>query len=781
MKQVFVDNRGGFVDLVPPPEPGPGELLVRVHYSCISIGTETAAFAQPGPAESGASEGADPAAPAGGLSHSCLMAARAAFQPAKCLRLGLKALRNPQKAFHVGGLLLQGRRLPQALAEYGAAAARPSALAGGAPHECWRPGHQVGYSAAGVVLQTGPATTRFAPGDLVACTGAGQANHAEYICVPENLTVAVPGGLPLREACTAALGAIAMQGVRRADLRFGETAVVLGLGLLGQLSLQMLRHSGVAAFGFDPDSARVERATAGGLAAGTADPAALERLVNSATGGQGADATIITAAAKSSSICQQAMELTRRKGRVVVVGDVGLHLQRAPFYAKEIDFLISCSYGPGRYDPEYEERGLDYPYAYVRWTENRNLGCYLRALADKQFDVRPLLDIEAPLAEVETVYARLVGTEPRPLGAIIRYPAAEAAPAPDRMDSGANPASAAPAVGAAKSGYALVGTGAFALSVLEPQFRKYPDCLTLRAVVGTRASHLRQVAHELGGVAACASLTELFEREKISTVCIATRHDKHAGQVVQALKQGCDVFCEKPLALDWDQLEQVAQAVQTSDRRLLVGFNRRFSPSLALLKERLGNPAEPLVIHYRLNAGKLPVGSWASGPEGGGRNLGEACHIYDVFGFLAGATPVSITAQAVQARTGGGGENENFVATLRFADGSLATLTYTSLGDTAAGKERLELYSAGRMFVLEDYCRLLVTEGGRTELLWQSDVPDKGHAREIERWAECLTGGRPSPIGWAEIHQATAIALWVEDLLHGRLGSHCAVFGGADR
>jgi predicted dehydrogenase/threonine dehydrogenase-like Zn-dependent dehydrogenase len=630
-------------------------------------------------------------------------------------------------------------------------------------------GWNVGYSAAGEVLAVGEGIVDLAPGDRVACAGAGKANHADYVCVPRNLVSRVPDGCSIQAAATTTVGTIALQGVRRAAPQLGERICVLGLGLIGQLTVQMLRASGCRVLGLDLSEARVQRALATGLEIGASDEVAFRTMVRDLTGGQGADRTLITASTKSDSVINLAMEITRAKGTVVVVGDVGLNVDRAAFYRREIDLLMSTSYGPGRYDRGYEEQGLDYPFAHVRWTLNRNMQAYLQLIVDKRLDVDGLIDRIVPIDEAHAIYEELRhdGAEP-PLGVLLRY-LDERMPVLDSDDDarvtirGHRPSPK----GVAR--YALVGAGAFGLSMLVPQMAKRNDRFFLRGIVSrsgvqasnfARANQLEVLASDLGAVLA---------DPEFDLVVIATRHDQHADQVVQAIGASKHVFVEKPLALSWDQLDRVVHAYESAAQapQLLVGFNRRFSPAVQRLKECLAERRSPLIINYRLNGGYIPLDSWIQDEQGGGRNIGEACHMYDVFRTLAGAPVTSISASAITPGDLPYMRSDNFVATLSYADGSVCNLVYTALGPKVGlPKEHVEVFCDGEAYVIEDYRRLFRCSDSAT--LWQAAEADKGHFEQLCRFGDAIHEGTQGPIPFDEIIETSAVALHVEDLLFGR-------------
>ncbi|MGE3166283.1 MAG: bi-domain-containing oxidoreductase [Planctomycetota bacterium] len=627
-------------------------------------------------------------------------------------------------------------------------------------------GWNVGYSLAGTVVEVAPEVTDLAPGDRVACAGANYAHHAEYVCVPRNLLCRVPVGCTVRDAATATVGAIALQGVRRAGAQLGEVVCVLGLGLIGQITVQLLHASGCRVLGMDLDPKRVDRALALGLAAGATDAEQLRRMTLDFTGGHGADRTLITAATRSNQVINQAMEVTRRRGTVVIVGDVGLAVERAEFYRKEIDLLMSTSYGPGRYDAHYEEDGADYPYAYVRWTLNRNMQAYLQLIAEERLRLEPLIDRVIMLEDAPAAYRELArGGDALPLGVLFRYPdeaGREEAAAPRIELRGHRPTPTGPAR------YALIGVGAFAQGMLVPQMERRRDRFFLRGVVSRDAARGGNFARERRLAVHATDLDSVLDDPEFDLMVIATRHREHAPQVARCLEAGKHVFVEKPLAVTWEQLALVEStyAALTTPPLLMVGFNRRFSPALQQLTTLLRERRTPLVIHYRLHGGYIPPDSWIQGPVGGGRNLGEACHMYDVFRSLVGTPVRSIQAEAIDPGSLPYLRSDNFSATLGYEDGSLATLTYTALGPKQGlAKERVEVFCDGEAYLVDDYKRLV--RGSDGAVLWQASDADKGHFEELSRFGDAIATGSSAPIPPAEIFETTAVALRIEDLLHG--------------
>lgn len=706
MKQVLIRQGVITVETVPEPRLEPGAVLISTTHSCISVGTE-------------------------------MSGVRASGTP-----LWKRALRQPEKVGNMIGLALsQGpaRAFDIACAKLGAY--QPS-----------------GYSAAGVVIAVGAGVVDLAPGDRVACAGNQCAFHAETICVPRNLTARIPDAVDGAAASTVALGAIALHGVRRLDPTIGETFVVLGLGLIGQIAQQILRANGCRVIGVDLNPARIEIARTLGLDA-TLDPDATSsaEAVARLTDGVGADGVLVAASADAPDLLAAAFRMCRKKGRVVLVGDVPIAIDRAEIYAKELEFRISTSYGPGRYDRRYEEEGADYPVDYVRWTENRNMEAYLRLLADGKVHVEPLIGAHFPIERAAEAYAALSGPE-RPLAAVLDYPPRVAGAHP-------RPAVARTPAQAGVIGLAVVGAGDFARAVHLPNIRALSDLCELRAVVARQPHHALDAARQFGAAEAMTDFDAMLSDDGIHAVIIATRHDSHAPFALAALKAGKHVFVEKPLALERDELAAI-ESFYADNRQapvLMTGFNRRFSPFIERQLEMLKGRTQPLLASYRVNAGLLPANHWTQGPQGGGRNRGEACHFYDLFTALADASVTQTTVAPVAATGARVRRDENFAASFAFADGSAANLVYTALGARETPKERMELFCEGRTFILDDY-RTLAVQGGAGKGL-SLRLQDKGHKSALCAFLEAALGRRDWPIPlWQQI-QATRMALEVERLL----------------
>jgi predicted dehydrogenase/threonine dehydrogenase-like Zn-dependent dehydrogenase len=629
-------------------------------------------------------------------------------------------------------------------------------------------GWNVGYSVAGEVVSVGEGVDGFAVGDAVSCCGAGIANHADYVMAPRNLVCRLPADCPMDLASTATVGSIALQGVRRAQPQLGEVVAVVGLGLLGMITVQLLKASGVRVIGIDLDPHRAERAVGLGAHATTTDPQEFLKLVRNATGGHGADQTIITAASKSNALVNMAMEATRRKGRVVIVGDIGLKAERATFYQKEIDLLMSTSYGPGRYDPDYELRGRDYPIGYVRWTMNRNMQAYLEAIAGKAIDIRALIDRVATIDQAGELYKELVDSKQAPLAVLFAYPD-DTRELPDPPDSPVIQLRGHRKPQEGRINFALVGAGGFGTAMLVPQMERRKDRYFLKAVVSRDAVRGGNFARSKNVELVASDLESVLARDDIHLVVLATRHNEHAGQVIRALEAGKHVFVEKPLALTFDELDAVKAAYEANGAKnlLMVGFNRRFSPAVQAVMKELEGRGAPVIINYRLNAGYLPMTHWTQGPEGGGRNIGEACHMYDLFRAMAGAPPVEISATAVDTADTAYARNDNFVATIRYGDGSVGTLVYTAMGPKEGmPKERIEIICNGEAYIVDDFKSAVRCSDG--QVLWQGAV-DKGHFEELSRLGDAIATGGPAPIPFEELLETSAVAIHVEDLIFGRL------------
>jgi len=625
----------------------------------------------------------------------------------------------------------------------------------------------LGYCNCGRVLEVGEGVTEFATGDHVVSNGP----HAEVVCVPVNLCAKVPDGVSDEEAAFTVLSAIALQGIRLAAPTLGETFAVVGLGLIGLITAQLLRANGCRVIGIDIDSSRDEKARDCGVSTFVnsyqEDPVATAMTI---TNGRGVDGVLITASTKSNEPVSQAAKMCRKRGRIILVGVSGLELSRADFYEKELSFQVSCSYGPGRYDPEYEQKGQDYPIGFVRWTEQRNLEAVLDLIASGRLDARPLIGKTVALDKAPAVYEDLSG-EGSGLGILIAYPGAsnsDPASADSRCVHLSRPSETVSPAGNVSVGF--IGAGNFASSVLIPAFREAgAHMVTIASEKGVTAAH---AARKFGFESATADFEAVVSDPKVNTVVIATRHDAHARMVAAALRAGKHVFVEKPLALNEAQLEEVIRAYEEASAKgpihLMVGFNRRFAPHAVKIKSLLAGASEPKVFVMTVNAGAIPVSHWTQDPEvGGGRIIGEGCHFVDLLRFLAGSPITDVQARSVGGSPSDGIRDDKATITLSFADGSIGTIHYLANGDKGFPKERLEIFCGGRILVLDNFRRLIGYgwKGFRGEKLWRQD---KGHAAEAAAFVSAGEKGGSPPIPFEELVEVTRTTFEIARRVGGR-------------
>jgi predicted dehydrogenase/threonine dehydrogenase-like Zn-dependent dehydrogenase len=725
MKQVVQNFRTGelTVDELPPPALRRGGVLVRTAYSLISAGTE-----------------------------------RSTVETAKSSLIG-KARSRPDLVRQVLGTL----KREGLVSTYNKVKARLNQV------------KALGYSASGIVIEIGEGVTDLAPGDRVACAGAGYASHAEVIFVPRNLCATVPDSVPLESACYTTVGAIALHGVRQADVRLGETAAVIGLGLVGQLTVQLLKAAGCHVIGIDIDPAACELAKLSGADLVTSDPAAARSACDSLTAGRGADCILITAGTRSNEPIELASELARDRARVVAVGLVGLDIPRNVFYAKEIELRLSRSYGPGRYDPLYEENGVDYPIGYVRWTERRNMEAFLSLMADGKINPSVLTTHAFPIARADEAYDLILGrmimgesatetaeqdvptgsahNKPRGLrcGVVLQYP--------DEVDirqqtldirqpsvSVTENRPLAKARASGELGVSFIGPGNFARGVLLPLLRRAGK-VRLAGVAAATGVSAKNAASEFGFSYSTTDYSRLLDDEETDCVFIATRHDLHSRLAAECLARGKSVFVEKPLATTIEGLCEIVDRANTSGGVLAVGYNRRFAPLAAQVKERLSNRAGPLSISYRVNAGQLPPEHWShDGAEGGGRIIGEVCHFIDFAQYITGALPVRVNAQAVPQSGRAGFLDDSVSISISMADGSIASIVYVASGDALLPKERVEIFCDRSVAIIDDFKSAEFIRGGKQSRLGRGGQ-DKGHSAEIQAFLRAARGEADWPIG----------------------------------
>ncbi|MFH8899426.1 bi-domain-containing oxidoreductase [Streptomyces coeruleorubidus] len=719
MKQVVQNYKSGELAVLDVPVPGckPGGVLVRSAFSLISTGTELMKVSEAGMS----------------------MLGKARSRPDQVAKVMQSVATNGVPATY--------RKVMGKLDSY----------------------TPLGYSLSGVVEQVGAGVDDVKVGDLVACAGNEHALHAELNWVPKNLYARVPDGLAPRHAAFGTVGSIALQGVRQGEPQLGEVALVIGLGLIGQLVVQLLAASGVRVVGADPDPARCELAERlGAQAAGDPASAAVESAVAELTGGHGVDQVYLAAGGGSNQPVELAARLCRDRGRVVDIGKCRLDLPWNAYYEKELDVRFSRSYGPGRYDPEYELEGRDYPIGYVRWTERRNLACFLDLLARGSVDVEPLISHVAEFDDAVETYQRLKDGELKAVAVLFRYPRRGGeAEVPAKAPAVAVPAvDVKPApVRAARTPVrlAFVGAGNYATSMLLPHLAQRHG-VELSTVVTTTALSAANAQRKFGFAEATTDLDAVLGDKSIDAVFVVTRHSSHAELTRRALLAGKTVFVEKPLALTEDELAGVLAAVEESGNdRLQVGFNRRFSPLLREARQRLGTRTGPANLRYLVNAGPLQHGSWylQQGTEGS-RFAGEGGHFIDTASWLLDADPVSVYAVATSG-------NEDLQAVLRYPDGSTATISYVTTGPAGFPKETLDLVADGRALRLDDFVRAAVYDGRRKRWV-SSRLPkarDKGQSAELAAFVKAVRTGEPMPVPLQSLVATTAATLAVQAGLSG--------------
>ncbi|MFQ6070847.1 MAG: Gfo/Idh/MocA family oxidoreductase [Candidatus Aminicenantales bacterium] len=769
MKQLAQKLKNGRLQVleVPPPVLQPGMVLVENHYSLISTGTE-----------------------AGTVRAARKSLIGKAKERPRELKQVIEALKQQ-------GPLQTYRAVMKKLDSYS----------------------PLGYSSAGIVIDVAPDVSEFSPGNAVACGGGGYANHAEIVAVPKNLCIKLHSGADLSKAAYTTIGAIALQGTRQGELQIGETCAVIGLGLIGQLTCLTLRAGGIKVVGIDIDPEMVEIAArkCADLALTRDDPALKERVMEFSDG-IGVDAVIITASTTSTDPLDLAAEISRRKGRVVIVGQVGTGFERGPFYMKELEIRMSCSYGPGRYDPRYEEKGLDYPPGYVRWTEKRNMKAFHELVHSGRVDISYLTTHVFELERAPEAYDLILKKKEPHLGILIKYSAAakdknditenKSVTAEDKnisidnknviaekknvsidnksiitdnpnvitenesITSGGRNVSADKknvtidnkSVIASEAKQSLdyarkinigfIGAGSYARSFLLPNIVRDKD-VSLKAVMTATGTSSKTVAEKYGFEFCTSDADDIFKNADINTVFIATKHNTHAEYVLRSLKADKNTFVEKPLCLTHEELEEIAEFIrQKSEKdeslRLMVGFNRRFSPLAQLIKERVGEG--PMAMLYRINAGSIEADSWLHDIEvGGGRVIGEVCHFIDFLTFLNGSLPATVSAVTMPDPHN---HHDTLSINLTFENGSIGTISYFSNGSKSVPKEYIEVYRAGVTAILRDFKALEVYGRGRPfrkRLLSQ----DKGQKKMVHAFLDAIKNSKPSPIPFSEIYATT--------------------------
>lgn len=603
----------------------------------------------------------------------------------------------------------------------------------------------LGYSTSGVVVES--LSSRFLPGDRVACAGAGCASHAEQIFVPENLAVKVPDEVTLEDACFTTLGAIALQGVRRLAPEMGENIVVIGLGLLGLLTIQFLKANGCKVIGIDVDNKRCEIAENLGCKNVFTNTSLFEKKdeVLDITGGHGFDGVIITAGTSSNEPIETAGVLCRSNGRVVVVGNVGMDVPRNLYYEKELDLRVSRSYGPGRYDYNYETKGLDYPYNYVRWTENRNMQEFLNLVKSGHIDLKPLTTHIFKLDEAESAYDLLSGKKTEfYIGIILKYETEDKLQNSIKMSENFTVSD--------NANMGIIGSGNFFKAVFMPALKGFKD-VSIIGVCSIKGLNAKECAKELSAGYCTSDSEEILKDEKINAVIISTRHDSHFELSKKAILSGKSVLIEKPPVINVDDLNELKTLMEKAESKYMVGYNRRFSPFAIKIREYLKDRTRPILINYRINAGYIPKENWIQDPLiGGGRIIGEVCHFIDLITYLTGSLPQSVTVFPLKPKIIDDywSVNDSIIINLEMRDGSAAVIQYTSDGSSLYPKERIDITGNALNIYLDDFTKLTVYSNGKRETFRNNQ--DKGHKNELNYFINWCRGQVKQEMDFEEIY-----------------------------
>ena len=612
----------------------------------------------------------------------------------------------------------------------------------------------LGYSCAGEVEQVGKDAGEFQKGDRVACFGSGYASHAEMVYVPKNLAVKIPDDVSYEEAAFVALGAIALHAVRCADVSLGERVAVIGLGLLGLLTIQLLSASGCNVFGIDLMEDKIELAKQLGAKEGIKSNENTVEQIDSFTDGNGVDSVIIFASTESNQPIEQAAEIARERANIVVPGMVGLDIPRNVFYEKELNLVVSRSTGPGIYDPDYEEKGQDYPISYVRWTEKRNMRQFLELVADGKVKLDKLITHRFSIDQATEAYKVIMeNTEPY-IGVLLEYDTNA-----DRAEDMDLRLRSKVVIEKRKSkrkakdevGVGLIGAGQYAKSELLPAIRKVDIPFKLIGVATASGSSGKHAAEKFGFDYCTTDYTELLNDENIDVVLIATRHNLHALMIIEALKVGKDVFVEKPLAMNEDELIKLISAVKENQGQVMVGFNRRFSPFTTYAKELFGPINEPVVINCRVNAGYVPKDSWVHDPkQGGGRIIGEVCHFVDLIQYLSDSLPKSVYAECISGSNEAIPDEDNVVITIKLRNGSVGSIIYVASGDKSYPREKVEVFGKGSVALINNFKSMSFIKDGKTKKKRSYLGIDRGHKDEVNVLLKAIKGGKDFPVDFEE-------------------------------
>lgn len=615
----------------------------------------------------------------------------------------------------------------------------------------------LGYSTSGVVSASMDSKGLFQSGDRVACAGQDYASHSEFVAVPQNLVAKIPDNVSFEDASYTTLGAIALQGVRQADPKLGDNVCVIGLGLLGQITCQLLKANGCNVFGIDLSQRLVNLAekTSANKAMLRNDSNLLTNCENF-TNGNGFDSIIITAAAPSNDPVELSAEIARKKGKIIIVGAVKMDLQREPhFFKKELELKMSCSYGPGRYDVNYEENGQDYPIAYVRWTEQRNMEAFLNLIANKSIDLKPLTSHIFDIIDAEKAYNIVLGkVQEHSLGILLKY-------SDNKSKNQSNYKIKDQKPEAINVGF--IGAGSFAQSYLVPNVKSTSNT-SLDTVVTTKGITSKNVAEKFGFNNTSSSSDDVILNNKINTVFIATPHNSHANYTIDALKQNKNVFVEKPLAMSLQELKDVEKAYNNSSGKLMVGFNRRFADVSKSIKTVFKTLNEPIIVNIRVNAGFIPKNHWTQNPKiGGGRIIGEMCHFIDLMQYFTDSEPIKVYADCFNTNNDKIKLDDNIAIIIKFKNGSIGNLTYLANGDKSLPKELIEVFGGGKVGRIHDFRNGELHQNSKIKKI---ESTSKGHKQEVEEFIAAIKQNIEMPISFNSIKLTTLTTFKIIDSLN---------------
>lgn len=598
----------------------------------------------------------------------------------------------------------------------------------------------LGYCNAGEVIAVGKGVTEFSVGDRVVSNG----NHAEVVCIPENLVAKIPENVSYEEASFTVIGAIGLQGIRLINPTFGETVVVTGLGLIGLMAAQILKANGCNVIGLDFDQQKIDLAKSWGIKAYNGAGTDVVKIVEAETNGVGADAVLITASTKSNDVISQAAQMSRQRGRVVLVGVIGLDIQRSDFYNKELSFQVSCSYGPGRYDTNYEDKGKDYPIGFVRWTENRNFQAILNAISTQAIEVTPLITERIPLENYQEIYGNM--SKGGSIASILEYSGnvnttESRVTVSDKKFSGS------------KGVIGVIGAGNFTGAMIVPVLSKLGA--NMKYIASSRGLSGTTLAKKYGIQQSTTEMKEIFADKEVDAVIITTRHNQHAGNVLNALKADKHVFVEKPLAITLDEIATIEEAYERTDKSVTVGFNRRFAPFSQEAKKLLGEVNRPINVIATMNAGFIPADHWVQDMEiGGGRIIGEACHYIDLITFLTNSRVVEVVMNSLGTDANVGTDNAAII--LKYENGSQGVINYFSNGNKAYSKERIEIYDQGKNIIIDNFRRASYFGYKNSG---SKGAQDKGHKEQFTRWNKMITEGGSPIIPFEEVVNTSKAAI----------------------